>query len=84
MRDLSVSSDPSFWSVLSDPSVSSVLSVANDWSSRDKSEEWLMRFNISKCKNLKYCTTTSPYEYHMNDEGSCSRLDVSHLISECG
>jgi len=24
----------------------------------------------------KYGTTTSPYEYYMNDEGSCSRLDV--------
>ena len=40
-------------------------------------KEWLIRFNISKCKHLKYGTTTSPYEYHMNDGGSCSKLDVA-------
>ena len=38
--------------------------------------EWLLHFNISKCKHLKYGTITSPYEYSMDDDGSCSKLDV--------
>ena len=40
--------------------------------------EWLLRFNIVKCKHLKYGTNTSPYEYvyYMNDDGSNSKLGV--------
>ena len=34
--------------------------------------EWLFRFNIVKCKHLKYGTNTSPCEYNMNDDGSNS------------
>jgi len=32
-------------------------------------------YNISKCKHLKY-GTTSPYEYHMNDRGHYAKLEV--------
>ena len=42
----------------------------------DWEKEWLIHFNISKCKHLKYGTTTSPYKYLINDGGSCSRIDV--------
>ena len=39
-------------------------------------KEWLLRFNISKCKHLKYGSITSPYEYSMDDDGSRSKLDI--------
>ena len=38
--------------------------------------EWLLHFNIAKCKHLKYGTNTSPYEYYMNDDGFNSKLSV--------
>ena len=38
--------------------------------------EWLLHFNIAKCKHLKYGTNTSPYEYYTNDEGSSFKLSV--------
>ena len=57
-----------------------VLSFQNDL---DKlcgwAREWLLRFNIDKCKHLKYGkygTNTSPYKYYMNDDGSNSKLSV--------
>ena len=37
---------------------------------------WLLRFNIAKCKHLKYGTNTSPYEYYMNDDGFNSKVSV--------
>ena len=43
-------------------------------------KEWLLRFNIAKCKHLKYGTNASPYEYYMNDERSNSKLSV---VSSC-
>ena len=39
-------------------------------------KEWLLCFNISKCKHLKYGTITSPYEYSVDDDGSRSKLDM--------
>ena len=38
--------------------------------------EWLLYFNIAKCKHLKYGTNTSPFEYYMNEEESNSKLNV--------
>ena len=32
-------------------------------------KNWLLCFNIAKCKHLKYDTNTSPYEYYMDDDG---------------
>ena len=58
-------------------SFSDALSFQNDL---DKlcgwAREWLLRFNIAKCKHLKYGTNTSPYEYYMNDDGSNSKLSI--------
>jgi len=42
----------------------------------DWAKEWLLWFNVSKCKHLKYGTITSPYEYHMNDGGCYAKLEV--------
>ena len=46
----------------------------------DWAREWLLRFNITKCKHLKYGTNASPYECYMNDDGSNSKLSV--VLSE--
>ena len=58
-------------------SFSDVLSSQNDL---DKlcswAREWLLHFNIAKCKHLKYVTNALPYEYCMNDKGSISKLSV--------
>ena len=58
-------------------SFSDALSFQNDL---DKlcswAREWLLYFNIVKCKHLKYGTNASPSEYYMNDEGSNSELSV--------
>ena len=58
-------------------SFSDALSFQNDL---DKlcgwAREWLLHFNIAKCKHLKYGTNTSPYEYYMNHDGSTLKLSV--------
>jgi len=65
-----------------------VLSVSNDWSRRDKSKEWHNAFQHFQMQTLKVCgSTTSPYKYHMNDGGSCSRIGLikrtfTHLTKE--
>jgi len=50
----------------------------------DWAKEWLIRYNISKCKHLKYDTTTLPYEYHMNDGGYYVKLDVVSSEKDLG
>ena len=58
-------------------SFSDALSFQNDLDNLcGWAREWLLRFNIAKCKHLKYGTNASPYEYYMNDDGSNSRLSV--------
>ena len=48
--------------------ISDALSFQNDlerlcgWA-----REWLLQFNIAKCKHLKYGSNASPYEYYMNE-----------------
>ena len=46
--------------------------------------EWLLRFNIAKCKHLKYGTNTSPYDYYMNDDGSNSKLSIVSSEKDLG
>jgi len=41
-------------------------------------------FQHFQMQTLKYGTTTSPYGYHMNDGGSCSRLDVPTSEKDLG
>ena len=66
-------------------SFSDALSFQNDL---DKlcgwAKEWLLRFNIAKCKHLKYGTNASPYEYYMNDERSNSKLSVASSEKDLG
>jgi len=50
----------------------------------DWAKEWLLRFNTSKCKHLKYGTTTSPYKYHMNDGGRYVELEVVSTEKDLG
>ena len=47
-------------------------------------KEWLLRFNIAKCKHLKYGTNASPYAYYMNDERSNSKLSVISSEKDLG
>ena len=58
-------------------SFSDALSFQNDL---DKlcgwATEWLLQFNIAKCKHLMYGSNTSPYEYYMKEEGYNSMLSV--------
>ena len=46
--------------------------------------EWLLRFNIAKCKHLKYGTNASPYGYYMNDEGSNSKINAASSEKDLG
>ena len=58
-------------------SFSDALSFQNDLDKLcGSAREWLLHFNIAKCKHLKYDTNTSPYIYYMNDDGSNSKLIV--------
>ena len=46
--------------------------------------EWLLQFNIAKCKHLKYGSNASPYEYYMNEEGYNSKLNVVSSEKDLG
>jgi len=50
----------------------------------DWAKEWLLQFNISKCKHLKYGTTASPYEYYLNDGGCYAKLEVVSTEKDLG
>jgi len=50
----------------------------------DWAMEWLLWFNISKCKHLKYGNITSPYEYYMNDGGRYAKLEVVSIEKDLG
>ena len=66
-------------------SFSDALSFQNDL---DKlcgwSRDWLLCFNIAKCKNFKYGPNASSSEYYMKDEGSNSKLNVVSLEKDLG
>ena len=47
-------------------------------------KKWLLRFNITKCKHLKYGTIASPYEYYMNYERSNSKLSIVSSEKDLG
>ena len=48
------------------------------------SREWLLHFNIAKCKHLKYGINASSNEYYMNDGGSNFKLNVVSLEKDLG
>ena len=66
-------------------SFSDALSFQNDL---DKlcglAREWLLQFNIAKCKHLKYGSNASPYEYYMNEEGYNSKLNIVSSEKDLG
>ena len=41
-------------------------------------KEWLLRFNISKCKHLKYGTITSPYRSKNLIGSVVANVNVQH------
>ena len=42
-------------------------------------KEWLLHFNVVKCKHLKYGNNASHYEYYMNDEGTVPGADLGFI-----
>ncbi|XP_065896425.1 uncharacterized protein [Dysidea avara] len=61
------------------------LSLQNDLDKLcDWAKEWLLHFNVVKCKHLKYGNNASPYEYYMNDEGTNTKLGIVSSEKDLG
>ena len=61
------------------------LSLQNDLDKLcDWAKEWLLHFNVVKCKHLKYGNNPPPYEYYMNDEGTSTKLGKASSEKDLG